>query len=643
VPASDGWTPADAAAMYRVDAWGKGYFAINEAGHLAVRPWAEPGREIDLLEIVDGLRRRGLTAPVLLRFSDILAHRLRQLHEVFSDAIAESEYRGRYVAAYPIKVNQQRHVVEEMYRFGGPYGFGLEVGSKPELLVVMAMTDQEPDRLIVCNGFKDERYMEAVILAGKLGRAVIPVIENFEELRLLIRLAQRYGVRPRIGVRVKLATTASGRWRDSSGERSKFGLFISELLELLDVLRRHDMTDCLELVHCHVGSQVQDIRFLKDALNELGCIYVELVRLGARLRYVDVGGGLGVDYDGSQTNFESSMNYTLQEYAADVVHRLASACNDAGIEHPTIISESGRAMAAYHSVLVFNVLGSSGLDRFTVAERLRDEVGGEEEIPQPISDLFDAYSEMSEPRVVECFHDAVQARQESLQLFNLGYISLRLRGLVERLYWAACSRARDIAEGMETVPEELEDLEVILSDSYFCNFSVFQSLPDSWAIGQLFPVMPIHRLDERPSRKAVLVDITCDSDGRIDRFVDHEDVSRTLDLHPLIDGERYYLGAFLVGAYQETLGDLHNLFGDTHVTHIRVDDDGAWWIDEVVRGDTAREVLGYVQYDVDQLYPRLSRDCEKAMRDGRMTLEETQILLRFYERQLEGYTYLEED
>lgn len=641
LPAQLAWKVADSAQLYQVESWGTGYFGINEAGNVVARPNQRLDREIDLLEVVEGLKARDLTAPVVIRFSDIIAHRLKSLNDSFQQAIAENDYRGKYAAVFPIKVNQQRLVVEEVYRSGKEFGFGLEVGSKPELLVVMAMTEDAQDRLIICNGFKDDSYIETVILAAKLGRRIMPVIENFVELELILRHAEKYGVRPEMGVRVKLAAEGAGRWRESAGEKSKFGLFISEILEVVDVLRKRDMLDCLKLVHCHTGSQLQDIRRVKEGVTELAHVYAELKLLGAGLEYIDIGGGLGVDYDGSRTNFESSMNYSLNEYASDVVYRIASVCNERGLPHPVIISESGRAIAAHHSVLVFNVLGSSALDQFPVAEQLEQDGRDAGEIPQPVRDLFDAYRSVSARRLVECWHDAMQAREQALQMFNLGYLSLEFRGLAERLYWATCARIRDLCRRLESIPEELEDLETILSDIYFCNFSVFQSLPDSWAIGQLFPIMPIHRLKERPTRNAVLADITCDSDGKIDRFVSIKETKRTLEVHELRPHEDYYLATFLVGAYQETLGDLHNLFGDTHVVHIRLLEEGGWWIEETVKGDTALQVLSYMEYDTDELYPKLARDCERAVRENRLTVQESQRLKRFYEAELQGYAYLE--
>ena len=637
------WKIEDSIDLYQVNAWGKGYFGVNGSGHVVVRPDMNMDREIDLYEVVAGLKARDLCAPVVIRFSDILRHRLQRLHDAFAQAIAENEYRNLYCAVYPIKVNQQRHVVEEIYRYGAEFNFGLEAGSKPELLAVMALTENAPDRLIVCNGFKDDAYIEAVILATKLGRTIVPVVEKYDELGLILAHSERYGVRPRIGVRVKLASEGAGRWRESSGDRSKFGLFISEILELVHELRERDMLDCLELVHCHPGSQLQDIRRIKDAINELAHVYAELKLLGAGLRYIDVGGGLGVDYDGSGTNFPSSMNYTLNEYASDVVYRIASVCNAREIDHPLIVSESGRAIAAHHSVLVFNALGSAAFDRFDPPRSLADTQAEGDELPQPVLDLYEAHDNVTPRRLVECWHDALQAREQALQMFNLGYLGLPHRGLAERLFWATCAKIRDACRRLEQVPEELERLESILSDTYFCNVSIFQSLPDSWAIDQLFPIMPVQRLDERPTRNAVLADITCDSDGKIDHFVSQRDVKRTLEVHDLRAGEDYYLAAFLVGAYQETLGDLHNLFGDTHVVHIRLHDEGGWWLDDIVKGDTASEVLSYMQYDVDQLLPQLSRDCERAVREGRMSLEETQALRRFYESELNGYAYLESD
>jgi len=637
------WTPTDSADLYQMAAWGAGYFVAGKDGHLHVRPDTTAQRQLDLVEVVEAVRKGGHTTPLLVRFRDILDHRLALINAAFSAAISENEYRGRYCAVYPIKVNQQRAVVEEVFRAGSPYGFGLEVGSKPELLAVTAMTDRQPERLIVCNGFKDDAYLHAVMIAAKLGRTIIPVVEKPSELDMILEHAKAVGVRPRIGFRVKLASQGAGRWRDSAGAKSKFGLFLAEVLELFQRLKDQGMEDCLQLVHCHPGSQLQDIRRIKDAVAELAHVYCELSRMGAGLKYLDVGGGLGVDYDGSRTNFASSMNYSIEEYANEVVYRIGSVCDQKGIEHPTIVSESGRAIAAYQSVLVFDVLGSSGLDRFRVPvpPDAEEAAGGDEDLAQPIKDLVEAYRGMTPRRLIECWHDAARAREEAQQLFNLGYLPLEQRSRADELFWASAVKARDLCRRLETVPEELQDLEEILSGTYFCNLSIFQSLPDSWAIGQLFPIMPIHRLDERPTTQAVLADITCDSDGKIDRFVDVRDIKKTLPLHELRPGEPYLLAAFLVGAYQETLGDLHNLFGDPHVVHVVMDEDGSWRIDEFVEGDTVRETLSFVQYDTGVLMDRIARDLERAVADEGMREVEAKRIHAFYAGEFRGFTYLE--
>jgi arginine decarboxylase len=651
------WSVDDARDTYMIKGWGAGFFDINAAGRVVVRPHKTPQPEIDLYEIVLGLRERGIKTPVIVAFNDVLARRLSDLHQAFATAMAEQNYKGGYRAVYPIKVNQQRHVVQEIQACGTRYGFGLEVGSKPELLAVLGMTTDSPDSLIICNGFKEDRYIEFVTLAAKLGRTIVPVIENLQELRLIIKHAQTHNMRPSIGVRVNLNATGAGRWRHSTGIKAKFGLSISETLEVLAFLKKHNMQDCFHLLHCHLGSQIHDIRNVNAGVNELARVYVELAKMGAGLRYLDVGGGLGVDYDGSQTNFEFSTNYSLGEYATNVIYRIQSVCDEAEIPHPTIITESGRAMVAHHSVLVFDVLGANSSDRFTVPEEFNGNGGGngagngggnghaqgETETPRPILDLMEAYRNVSERRVLECYHDALQAREEAMSLFNLGHLSLPDRSVVDQIFWATCVRIRDKCRDMSNVPEELQDLETTLADTYFGNLSIFQSLPDIWAINQLFPVMPIHRLNERPTRHAIIADVTCDSDGKIDRFVDLRDIKKALELHPLNPGEPYFLGAFLVGAYQETLGDLHNLFGDTHVAFVRLDENGKWWIDHIVEGDTVREVLSYVQYDAEKLRQEIRRECERAVRDSRLTVTESQALTKAYEGGLQGYTYLEDE
>ena len=636
VKAMKTWTIQDSAEIYNIRNWGKGYFGINADGNVAVFPDKKDHRAIDLKHLVDDLILRGISLPVLLRFTDILKHRVGELHDAFRAAIAENGYQGSYACVYPIKVNQQRHVVEEILEFGKEYGFGLEAGSKPELLAVLALMNNG-DAPISCNGFKDDEFIETVILAQKLGKKVIPVVEKFTELELIVKYAEKHNVRPVIGVRVKLATRGSGRWESSGGARSKFGLFVAEVLKALEFLKARNMQDCLKLMHFHLGSQITNIRTVKTALNEAARVYAELARAGAGMEYIDVGGGLGVDYDGSQTNFESSINYSLQEYASDVVFRIKSVCDEAGVKHPNIISESGRAMVAYHSVLVFNVLGVSGFDLFDVPKSLPEG----EDVPQPVRDLFDSCREVTKKNFQEIYHDAVQQRDEALNLFNLGYLSLELRSLTEKLFWGVCGKILKIVKESDYVGDDFESLEAQLSDTYFCNFSLFQSMPDSWAIKQLFPVMPIHRLREEPARRGVLADITCDSDGKIDSFIDLRDVKKTLELHDY-NGQEYYIGAFLVGAYQEILGDLHNLLGDTNAVHVKLDAEGNASIEEVVRGDTVREVLSYVQFNSEELVSKLRKQAEAAVREKKLTLEESSQLMRYYEEGMRGYTYLEE-
>jgi arginine decarboxylase len=630
----DKWKIQDALETYRVREWGKGYFSINKAGHVTVHPTKKADRSVDLKELVDQLQARGIQLPILLRFTDILRHRVGEIHSAFQAAIDEFDYQGGYTCVYPVKVNQQRHVVEEFLDIGKPFDFGLEAGSKPELLAVLALSNGI-DTPIICNGFKDDEFIKMTVLARKIGKNIIPVVEKFTELETLVRYAEDLRVKPVIGVRVKLATRGAGRWKYSAGFRSKFGLTLTEALEAYEYLKERDLADCLQLVHFHLGSQITNIRNVKNALTEASRVYVELHRVGAGVKYLDVGGGLGIDYDGSQTDFESSVNYTLQEYANDVIFRVKSVCDEAGVPHPEIISESGRAVVAYHSLLIFDVLGVSNFDRYHAPPDIPDDA------PQQIVDLQGIYRELSKKNLIEGYHDAVQTMDETLTMFNLGSLSIEMRALTERLFWAVCGKVLKLVREMEYVPEELQGLEALLSDTYFCNFSIFQSMPDSWAVKQLFPIMPIHRLNEAPTRRAVLGDITCDSDGKIDQFIDLRDVRNTLELHPY-DGEPYYLGAFLLGAYQEILGDLHNLFGDTNAVHVSLDEDGEISLDSVIKGDTVREVLAYVQYSADELIARMRKDVERAVRQGRISLNESRQLLRFYESGLEGYTYLEE-
>ena len=586
--------------------------------------------------MVENLVARGVQTPVLLRFSDILDQRLKDIRDAFDGAIRENDYKGAYRGVYPIKVNQQRHLVEEVCRVGRELGFGLEVGSKPELLAALALTRGDASQLIICNGFKDRRYVEMVVHAHRLGRPIIPVVENPIELTRILDAAERLGACPEIGIRVKITSSGAGRWKDSTGSRSKFGLTTLQLLESVRILQARGCLDRLRLLHCHVGSQVQDIRTIKDAIGELSQVYTELVRLGAPMGTIDIGGGLGVDYRGDQTDAESSMNYSLREFASDVVYRIGDVCSRAGVEHPSIVTECGRAMVAYSSVLVFDVVGSSRehIQHGAARPEQRDESE-----PAPLRDLREARSVLGPGRLVECCHDAKKAIGDAFSGFRMGYLTLEQRAEAERLFDEIMREARCLRDQLELESEELGDIDDILADVYFANLSVFQSLPDAWAIGQVFPVMPIHRLDEKPTRRALFGDITCDSDGRLDRFVGEDGPMRTLPVHEL-KGEAYRIGAFLVGAYQETLGDLHNLFGDAHAVHLRVEQ-GSWSIEEIVRGDTCGEVLAYLQHDTEQMLSAITKDCDRAVRLGRLNAGEAGRVIRDFERELAGYTYLE--
>ncbi|MGH7132726.1 MAG: biosynthetic arginine decarboxylase [Phycisphaerales bacterium] len=648
------WTADEAARLYGIPDWGKGYVGVNEQGHLTVMPAKDAGRQVDLFEVINGLKERGIHTPVLLRFNDILEHRLREIRKAFDDAIADQQYAGGYSCVYPIKVNQQRHVCEQMANLAVEMNFGLEAGSKPELIAVLGLsaTAGGPGvngMPIICNGFKDSEFIETTTLATKLGRNIIPVVEKFSELELIVKHAKHYGVRPKIGIRVKLSARGAGRWESSAGARSKFGLFVSEVLKAVDYLKAHDMLDCLNLLHCHVGSQLYDIRVLKNAINELAHIYTELHRLGAGLTMLDIGGGMGVDYDGSQSAWSSSINYSVQEYAADVVYRIKAVCDDAKVPHPMILSESGRAMVAYSSVLVMDVLGTSRFEADPDMPAIEKAMKAETEVPQPVLDLLEAHQNLTDRNLLEVYHDATQARDEAMSLFSLGYMSLPMRAAAEQLFWAIGHKLLEKAKKRESLPDEFENLPDLLSDIYFCNFSLFQSMPDSWAIDQLFPIVPIHRLNEEPTRRGILSDITCDSDGKIDHFVDKRIDKKALELHEVKDlpgegagVEPYYLGVFLLGAYQEILGDLHNLLGDTHAVHVSIDDQGQWHIDEVIEGDTVEEVLQYVQYDIADMKRAMRLDVEAACRQNRLTLADGKALLKFYDDGLEGYTYLEE-
>ncbi len=628
------WTVKDATELYNVSGWGRDFFSINEAGNVEVTPGGPGSTRVDLKELVDDLQSRGVNLPVLIRFSDILKTRVEQLFGAFQQAIVENDYRGAFRGVYPIKVNQQRHVVEELMEYGRPFNLGIEAGSKPELLVALAL-QENPDALILCNGYKDRSFIETALLAQKIGRRVVITMDRLGELDTILAASKELELRPVIGVRARLTTKGAGKWVDSTGDRSKFGLTTAEIMTVVDRLRALDMLDCLQLLHFHIGSQITNIRAVKDALREASRIFVELHALGANMRIIDCGGGLGVDYDGSQTNFHSSVNYTLQEYAADIVSQIAEVCTAKGVPHPDIVTESGRALVAHHTVLVFNVLATNEI----LAGQPPEEATPDE---QPvIHQLWETFNSISRKNFQEAYHDALQMKEEAITAFNLGYLDLRARARIEQLFWAVCERILKIVRDLPYVPDELEGLEKQLSDTYYCNFSLFQSMPDHWAVRQLFPAMPIHRLNRQPNRRAVLADLTCDSDGKIDEFIDLRDVKPFLEVHTP-NGEPYLIGCFLVGAYQEILGDLHNLFGDTDAVHVKLDGDD-YSVNHWVEGDSVAEVLSYVQYSKDDLMSRVRRAVETALREKRLSIPESGRFMKNYEQALEGYTYLSSD
>jgi arginine decarboxylase len=646
---TDVWRPSDASDLYRVDAWGEGYFSVSPHGTLLAHPNARPDETIDLFDVLCGLAAREIGTPVIIRLPGILEHRMRDLRRAFDKAIADAGYQAEYACVYQIKVNQERHVCEAIRDIGAELGFGLEVGSKPELVAGLALTQGFNEMPLVCNGFKDFEYIETVVLAAKMGRNILPVVEQAHELRLIASSARQHEVRPDFGIRAKLATPGVGRWAGSAGIRGKFGLTVGEMLHAVEYLEQEGLLGGLKMLHCHVGSQIFDIRVVKYVVSELAHLYVELVRAGAPIETLDLGGGLGVDYDGSRSATQSSINYTLDQYASDVVHRVKSVCDEAGVPHPRIMTESGRALVAHSSVLVCEVIGSR-VFRVQPDEQLVKDALAAEEPPQPLLDAYDAFQRLdaSDTELPEVCADAEHALAEATNLFNLGYMDLRSRAACEELFWAVASAALERLG--EELPESIADLPDRLADLYFVNLSVFQSLLDSWGIDQIFPIMPIHRLDEEPTRRGVLADITCDSDGRVDRFPGDGEVKTTLELHaPRDEGtygqngesEPYYLGIFLTGAYQETLGDLHNLLGDTNAVHVELADDGRWRIETIVEGETVREVLSYVQFEPEEMRRGLRQDVERAIESGRLSLTEGARLRRFLDESLQGYTYLE--
>ncbi len=632
VAVSPTWSVEDTSELYDIAKWGDDYFHISASGHLMVSPDRDSANAVNVKELVDRLGLRGLDLPILIRFNGILADRLKRMNDCFTTAIDEHEYQNRYRCVFPIKVNQQRDVVQQVIAHGRQYGFGVEAGSKPELLAVVAMTDA--DMPIICNGFKDDEFVHMALLAQRMGRTVIPVVEKVSELDLILKHAEALGVRPNLGMRVKLATRGTGRWQASGGYRSKFGLTVAEMLAQLDRLIALGMGDCFQLLHFHVGSQIGNIRQLKSAILEAARIYVDLYRRGAGLKYLDVGGGLGVDYDGSQTDTESSMNYSVQEYANNVVYHVQTVCDEAKVPHPTLVSESGRAIAAQHSLLVMEILGVT--EQGSVQSR---PASLPDEYEQPVHDLWDSLESLTADNVREVYHDAQVSLDLCMNLFSGGYLPLEQRVAAEDLYFAICHATRQICAEFDEMPEELGHLDRMLSDIYFANFSLFQSMPDSWAIDQLFPIMPIHRLEQKPTRNAVLGDITCDSDGKVDAFICGGTRSRTLKLHEYTPGEPYQLAVMMVGAYQEILGDLHNLFGDTHAVHVDVEA-GNVKVQSIVKGDNVQEVLGYVQYETRELVDKLQEAVEDAVHRGMLTHEQAGETVSFYEKSLGNYTYL---
>jgi arginine decarboxylase len=631
--AEESWTIEDSRLLYNTSGWGIGYFDVNEAGHVIVRPdRAHPDRALDLFEIARDLEAQGVGLPLLLRFSDILRSRIVSLSQRFRKAIEEFKYDGEYTLVYPIKVNQQRHVIEEIVQFGADYGVGLECGSKPELQAVLALSDAT-DHMIVCNGYKDEEFMRLALMGQKLGHRVFIVIEQLSELDVLLRVADEMGVTPTAGVRIKLASEGFGRWAESAGEASKFGLNASELVRLVERLTSAGRLDIIKLIHFHLGSQITDIRYIKSGLQEVVRFYAELRAMGVEVTHVDVGGGLGVDYDGSNSTVTASVNYTVQEYANDVVYTFAEACRELELPMPHLISESGRALTAHHALLLLNVIDVESQQSVQLPTLSDDDHA-------VLHELREGYDSLSHRSVREVYHDATFAKEQARYLFNSGVLTLRGRAIAEQLYTATLNEiARLTAQDREEYEDIIEELEPRLIDRYFCNFSVFQSLPDSWAIDQLFPIMPIHRLDERPTRLGSIQDVTCDSDGKIDRFVGGRAGRPSIELHPFHSGEPYIIGIFLTGAYQEILGDLHNLFGDTNAVHIALTPDG-YAVTDLVHGDTVTEVLNYVQFRASDLLTVFRRKVNAARG---ITRDEANRFIAEYVAGLEGYTYLEGD
>lgn len=629
------WRIEDSAELYNISGWGLKYFSINSKGHVQVTP-REGAAAVDLKEVIDELKIRDVSAPMLLRFPDILDDRIRKISSCFKKAADEYSYTGQNFVVYPIKVNQMRQVVEEIVSHGNKYNIGLEAGSKPELHAVLAVNTHS-NSLIICNGYKDEDYVELALLAQKMGRRIYLVVEKLNELKLIANVAKRLSIVPNVGIRIKLSSSGSGKWEESGGDSSKFGLNSSELLDALSFLEKNDMMESLKLIHFHIGSQITKIRRIKNALREAMQFYVQLSKMGFKIDFVDIGGGLGVDYDGTRSSIgENSMNYSIQEYVNDSVSALVDVCSKNNLSQPNIITESGRSLTAHHSVLIIEVLETTGLPIWPDNETI------DENAHELSKELYNIWDRINATTLFEDWHDALQIREEALDLFSLGMLDLRTRAQIEKLFWSVARDVNDLTRSMKHPPEELKKVDRMLPEKYFCNFSLFQSLPDTWAIDQLFPIMPISRLDEKPTRRCTIQDITCDSDGKINRFVSPQGMSYSLPVHTFKQNDKYYIGVFLVGAYQEILGDLHNLFGDTSAVHISVDEKG-YEIEQVIDGEPVADVLDYVEYNPKKLVRNLEAWVSASMKQGIISAEEGRQFLNNYKSGLYGITYLERD
>jgi arginine decarboxylase len=628
------WSIDEAREHYNINGWGAGFFDINSKGHIVVRPTRKSNHNIDLKSLVDDIQSKGYSLPVLIRFSDILKASIANLANSFQRAIDEYGFEGKYNGVYPIKVNQQRQVVEEIVKFGQPFNIGLEAGSKPELHAILAILDN-PDALLVCNGYKDEAFIRLALMSQKLGKKVFIVVEKLDELVLIEKVARELGVQPNIGLRIKLVSAGQGRWSSSAGEHSKFGLNSIELMEALEIAKNKNILDSVKLIHFHLGSQITNIRRIKDSLKEVGRFYSEMMKFGCNIQYIDVGGGLGIDYDGSKSTFASSTNYSVQEYANDVVYHLLEVCRSEGLPHPNIISESGRAMTAHHSILVVNVLDVTSFPEWS------DQIEIADDAPTVVQEIFDVLNSTSNKNLIESWHDAVHLKDEAQSQFLLGLIGLKDQSMTERIYWGICRKIEKLGSRLKFLPDDIRNLKTKLADKYFCNFSIFQSVPDSWAIDQVFPVVPLHRLNEEPDRDATLEDITCDSDGRIDNFIGtHRGTEKTMKVHSLRPGENYNLCIFLTGAYQEILGDLHNLFGDTNTVHVSLKEDGSINYEQIIEGENVTDVLDYVQFSADELAGRIDGFLIGCVQRGVVTQNEADDFLNLYKAGLVGYTYL---